>query len=143
MNTNRKSIRVFGCLKTIIQESWPYRKDSGDFINQISQIRNISEKTILVTSDVVGLYPSNAGNAGLKVLENALEKRKRKPIPTEKSINMAESMLKNNFFELNVSAKQQASETAVSAKCALPYTYIIMNEIDNEFLKIQERTPLV
>ena len=41
----------------------------------------------------------------LKALKNALEK----PISTKKLINMAKFVLKNNFFELNNSVKQQVS----------------------------------
>ena len=42
-------------LKTIMQESWSYIKDSADFINKISQIGDIPENVILVTADVVTL----------------------------------------------------------------------------------------
>ena len=59
-----------------------------------------------MTADVVGLYPSIPHKAGLQALKNALEKREQKHIPTEKLINMAEFVLKNNFFEFNGSAKQ-------------------------------------
>ena len=36
-------------LKTIMQESWSYIKDSTDFINRIGQIGDIPENAILVT----------------------------------------------------------------------------------------------
>ena len=64
-----------GHLKTIIQESWSYIKDSEDFVDKIGQISDITESPILVTADVVGLYPSIPHKAGLKALKNALEKR--------------------------------------------------------------------
>ena len=74
-------------LKTIMQESWSYIKDSEDFINK-------------VTADVVGLYPSIPHKAGLKAIKNALEKRKQKHISTEKVINMGELVLKNSLSVL-------------------------------------------
>ena len=80
-----------------MQESQSYIKDSTDFINKIGQIGDIPENAILVTADVVGLYPSIPHKAGLQALKNALEKREQKHIPTEKLINMAEFVLKNNF----------------------------------------------
>ena len=49
-------------------------------------------------ANVAGLYPSISHKVGLKALKNALEKREQKHIPTEKLINMAEFVLKNNFF---------------------------------------------
>ena len=74
-------------LKTIMQESWSYIKDSEDFINK-------------VTADVVGLYPSIPHKTGLKAIKNALEKRKQKHISTEKVINMGELVLKNSLSVL-------------------------------------------
>ena len=65
-------------LKTIMQESCRTKKkikDSVDFINKIGEIGDIPENVILVTADVVGLYPSIAHKAGLKALKNDLDKR--------------------------------------------------------------------
>ena len=87
-------------LKTIMQESWSYIKDSTDFINKIGQIGDIPENAILVTADVVGLYPSIPHKAGLKAIKNALEKRKQKHISTEKVMNMGELVLKNSLSVL-------------------------------------------
>ena len=64
-------------LKTIMQESWSYIKDSADFINKIGQICDIPENAILVTADVVGLYSSIPHKAGLQALKNALGNRKQ------------------------------------------------------------------
>ena len=80
-----------------MQESWSYIKDSADFINKIGQTGGIPENAILVTVNIVGLYPSIPHKAGLKAIKNAQDKRKQKHIPTEKLINMAELMLQNNF----------------------------------------------
>ena len=129
-----------------MQESWSYLKDSGDFINKIGQIGqsgDIPENAILVTADVVGLYPSIPHNARSKALKNALDKRKQKHIPTEKLISMAEFVLKNNFFEFNGSFKQQVSGVAIGTKCAPTYVCIYMDEVEIQFLKTQERTSLV
>ena len=102
-----------GHLKIIMQGSWSYIKDSGDFIKKMSQFRNIPENVMLVTANVVVLYPSIPYKAGLKALKNPLGKKEQKHIPTEKLINMEEFVLRNNFFELNVSVKQQVSATAI------------------------------
>ena len=57
-----------------MQSSWSYINDSVDFLRKIKQIRNLPEDSILVTADVVGLYPSIPRELGLKALEEALEK---------------------------------------------------------------------
>ena len=56
---------------------------------------------ILVTADVVGLYPSIPHNEGLEVLKKQLDNFYEKSIPTEDLVKMAEFVLKNNCFEFN------------------------------------------
>ena len=41
-------------LKTVMQESWSYIKNSADFINKIDRIADIPENDILLSADVVG-----------------------------------------------------------------------------------------
>ena len=103
-----------------MQETWSYIKDS-DFINKIGQTGDIPENANLVTAEVVGLYLSIPHKAGLKALKNALNKRKQKHAPTEKLINMAEFVLKNNFFEFNGSVKFQEHPLVQSV---LPFTTV-------------------
>ena len=45
-------------LKPVMQEGESYIKDTVDFLNKIKNINAIPENPILVTADVVGLYPS-------------------------------------------------------------------------------------
>ena len=61
-----------------MQKGWSYIKDSGDFIKKINNLDLIPENAILVTADVVGLYPSIPHEVGLRALREAL-----KTIPTE------------------------------------------------------------
>ena len=92
-------------LKPIMQRGKSYIKDSGDFINKIKSSKNIPEGAILVTADVAGLYPSILQETGLKALREALDNRENKQIPTENLLEMAEFVLKNNYFEFNVTVK--------------------------------------
>ena len=82
-----------------MQNSWSYLKDSGDFLKKMENIDSIPEDTLLVTADIVGLYPSIPHTAGLAALRDALDKREAKKIPTEDLVKMAEFVLKNNYFE--------------------------------------------
>ena len=52
-------------LKPVMQKGKSYIKESGDFINKLKSLLNIPEGVILVTADVVGLYPSIPHQAGL------------------------------------------------------------------------------
>ena len=94
-------------LKPVMQSSQSYIKDSGDFIKKIKNISTIPKDSILVTADVVGLYPSIPHEAGLKALEKALNNCTNKKVSTEYLVKMAKSVLKNNYFELNGKVKQQ------------------------------------
>ena len=65
-------------LKPVMQSSNSYNKDSGDFVSNIKNIHYIPSNSVLVTADVVGLYPSIPNDFGLKALKNSLDKRKTK-----------------------------------------------------------------
>ena len=84
-----------------MQESWSYIKDSNDFIKKVKNLKDIPQDALLVTADVVGLYPSIPHEAGLKALKEALDKRENRNIATNDVIRMAEFVLKNNYFEYN------------------------------------------
>ena len=109
----------------------------------MENIDSIPEDTLLVTADVVGLYPSIPHTAGLAALRDALDKREAKKIPTEDLVKMAEFVLKNNYFEFNGSIKQQLSGTAIGTKFAPPYACIFMDKLETNFLKTQTLQPLV
>ena len=74
----------------------------------IYNYKNISILPILVTADVVGLYPSILHQACLSTLKEALDNRSVKKISTENLVKMAfkfvlnKIVLKNNLFEFNL-----------------------------------------
>ena len=60
-------------LKSVMQEIRSYIKDSSDFIKKLKNIDHIPQDDIMVTADVVGLYPSIPHDAGLEALRKALD----------------------------------------------------------------------
>ena len=60
-------------LKPLMQRGWSNIKDPGDSIKK-TQNGSIPENAILVTADVVGLYPSIPPEVGLKALREILDK---------------------------------------------------------------------
>ena len=95
-----------------MQNGASYIKDSNDFMNKVKNI-DIPNNALLVTADVVGLYPGTPHKAGLKALRNALENRNYQKIPTENFIEMAEFLLKNNYSEFDSSAFQHILDTHI------------------------------
>ena len=126
-----------------MQSGWSYVKDSGDFIKKINNLHSIPQNAILMTANVVGLYPSIPHEVGLRALRESLDKRDEKTIPTEELLKMAEFLLKNNYFEFGNKIKQQISGTAIGTKFAPPYACIFMNDLETKFLEGQHLQPLV
>ena len=104
-----------------MQSIWLYIKDSEDILRKINQIENLPENSILVTGDVIGLYPSIPHELALEVLEEALEKRESKQISTDNVIKLAKFVLQNNYFEFNGEVKRQILGMAIGIKFAPPY----------------------
>ena len=80
-----------------MQNGASYIKDSNDFMNKVKNI-DILNDALLVTADVVGLYPSILHEVGLRALRNALENRNYKEIPTENLTKMAGVFFKKRLL---------------------------------------------
>ena len=93
-------------LQPVMKSGKFYVKDTGDFLEKIKSLGRIPEDAFLVTADVVGLYPSIPHDAGLKALYEKLEERSDKKVPSADLVEMAEFVLKNNFFEFDSRVKQ-------------------------------------
>ena len=126
-----------------MQSGRSYIKDPGHFLEKIKTLECISDNAILVTADVVGLYPSILHQAGLIALKEALDKSLSKKIPTDDLIKMAEFVLSNNFFEFNSVTFQQISVTAIGNTFAPPYACIYMDQVEQKFLAAQINQPLI
>ena len=88
-------------LQTIMKKGLSYIRNSGDFIDKICRMGSIPDNAILVTADVMALYPRISHDAGLKALREVLNKREQKKVPAEELVKMADFVLKNNFIEFN------------------------------------------
>ena len=63
-------------LMEVMQNS--YIKDSNDFMKKIKHLKIIPDNAILVTTDVLGLYPIIPHEVGLRALKEELSKGERK-----------------------------------------------------------------
>ena len=77
------------------------REQLREFENKPMQIGRLPDGAILVTIDVVGLYPHIPHEEGLLAIREALNKKISPDIPTERIVELAELVLKNNNFEFN------------------------------------------
>ena len=111
-------------LKPVMMEGKSYVKDTGHFLEKLRELGRVPENSILVTADVVGLYPSIPHNDGMQALHQKLENRQDKTISSEDLMAMTEFVLKNNYFEFNSDIYHQQSGTAIGTKFAPPYAWI-------------------
>ena len=92
-------------LKPVMREGMSYSKDSNDFMHKIRDLKDIPNDALLVTADVVALYPSILHEAGFQALKEVLECREDKKISSNDLVKMAAFVLKNNYFEFNREVK--------------------------------------
>ena len=88
-----------------MRSSMSYIKDTNEFLLKLKNLRKVPNNAILITADVVGLYPNIPHNEGLEVLKKRIDNFYEKSIPTEDLFKMAEFVLKNNYFEFKSNVK--------------------------------------
>ena len=60
-------------LQPIMKSGASYIKDTNDFLTKLKNLKKVPHNAILVTADVVGLYPRIPHNEGLEVLKKQLD----------------------------------------------------------------------
>ena len=88
-----------------MRSSMSYIKDTNEFLLKLKNLRKVPDNAILITANVVGLYPNIPHNEGLEVLKKRIDNFYEKSIPTEDLFKMAEFVLKNNYFEFKSNVK--------------------------------------
>ena len=86
-------------MKPVRQSSRSYIHDSGDFIKKTKNIGTTPTDSILVTADIVGLYPNIPHVERLKALQKALNNCANKKVSTEDLVKMTKFVPKNNHFK--------------------------------------------
>ena len=91
---------------------------------------------ILVTIDVVGLYPHIPHNEGLEAIRKILNTRTNQEIPTDDIVNLAELVLKNSNFEFDGKHFLQKHGTAIGMRMVPAYANIFMHELESQLLDL-------
>ena len=66
------------------------------------------------------VYPNIPKKEGLLLLKKALDKWRNKTVSTESLIELAELVLRNNYFEFNDRFKKQKESTAINLLPLMP-----------------------
>ena len=91
-------------LQPIAQKVNPFVKDTNHFLRKIKSLGQLPEGAILITIDVVCLYPNIPHEEGLVSLRKFLDARTEKKVTTEtllEKLFKTEIVLKNNIFQFN------------------------------------------
>ena len=111
------------------------------FFQNSKEQKKLPDDSIMVTIDVVGLYPSIPHDEGLAALRKALDKRTSKSVSTDPLCELTEIVLKNNIFEFNEKTCRQLRGTAIGTKMAPPYAILFLAELEEAFLQTCEYKP--
>ena len=130
-------------LKPIMLSEKSYKGETSDFLKRLKELSNVPQNSLLVTADVVGLYPGIPHQGRLEALSIKLAQREEIIIPTKDLCEMAWFVLKNNHFEFHSMIKQQVSGTAIGTKLGSLYVYIFMDRVEALFLEKEALETLV
>ena len=130
-------------LKPLVTAIPSYVKDTNDFLKKLQDVGTLPENAILVTLDVVGLYPHIPHDEGLEAIREALDIRSNPEIPTDVIVDLTELVLKNNNFEFNRKHYLQILGTAIGTKMAPAYANLFMDRLERKLLSRAQVQPLV
>ena len=80
---------------------------------------------------------------GLEHLRKQFNAFGNKSVLTEDLVKMSEFVLKNNYFEINLTFKHQISVTDIGTKFAPLYACIFLDYLEREFLKSEDIQPWI
>ena len=107
---SKKSTPVLSDIYLQQNDLMTHSSKSHNYMHALYYLDSIPENAILVTADVVGLYPIIPHEVGLRALREALDKRDGKTIPTEELSKKVEFVLKNNYFEFGNKKNSKSPE---------------------------------
>ena len=142
-NTPTEKISAFvdHQLKHLVPQIPSYVKDTNDFLAKLKDMERFPDGAILVTLDVVGLYPNIPHDEGLEALRRTLNERSNPVIPTDHIVDLAELVLKNNNFEFEGSHFLQKRGTAIGTRMAPAYANLFMHHLESQLLNLAPVKP--
>ena len=125
--TENISVIVDWFLKPLIQTIPSYVSDTKDFLQKLRTVGPKPDNALLVTLDVVALYPSIPIDRGLSALSLFLEEKHFDFKVRTGIVDLARLVLTLNFFEFNDVLYHQVSGTAIGTVMAVCYSIIYMH----------------
>ena len=129
-------------IKPLVPEIPSYIKDTKHFLQVLRDLGRLPEGAILVTADVVGLYPHISHEEGLTSMREALGRSGHSSIPTEDLVDLARIVLTSNNLTFNGKHYVQILGTAIETKMAPSYASIFMLKLESYLLEQAPTKPI-
>ena len=130
-------------LKSLVTKVPHILEDTSDFLTRITEIKDLPEAALLVSFDVVGLYPQIPNEESIDIMKEFLNQREVKDISTKSLCDLATIILKNNFFEINEEVYHQLLGTAIGTKFAPTYANLFMAGLEKKIFENTNFKPLL
>ena len=117
-----------------------FLRESFDFLDKLRSVGRFEDNVLLVTIDVVGLYPSIPHDDGINALSDFLDSHHYDRSVRDSICELAGLVLKRNIFEFNEQLYLQQSGTAFGTKMAPNFSNIFMHELEQKFFWLMFRT---
>ena len=130
-------------LQLLAKKVESYIKDTTHFIKKLQELGKLPINAILCTIDVVGLYPNIPHEEGLASIRKHLNNRENKEVTTDTLVELADIVLKNNYFQFLDKTFKQKRGTAVGTKFAPPYSILFMADLGKRFLSDIDLKPYI
>ena len=122
-------------LKSLIPNVPHILEDTRYFVNHIQNLSDLPKSSILVSFDVVGLYPHIPHKEGIEIMAEHLETREDKTVSTKSLCDLASIVLKENYFELSSKIYHQKLGTAIGTKFTPPYANLFMAGLEKRIFE--------
>ena len=101
-------------------------------MKNVKHLGQTSDRAILVTADVVSIYPNIPHKTVLETLRRKFidTSEMMSGMLTEDTVQITEFVLKKKFFEFNGEFKKQKSRTSIDTKFASPYACLFMDKVE-------------
>ena len=111
-------------LKPLAKKVESYIKDTNHFLKKLKELGSLPKNAILCTIDVVGLYPNIPHS----------DNRENKEVTTDTLVELADIVLKNNYFQFLEKTFKPKRGTAIGTKFAPPYSSLFMADLEKRLL---------
>jgi hypothetical protein len=140
--TEQISEILYFFLKPYLPAVTSYLKDAKDFLSNVRAIDQLPLDTLLVSLDVVSLYPSIPHDDGLSALSAFLGQQGLPHTVRQDLCALAKFVLTKNTFEFNSQVYLQVAGTAIGTRMDPTYAIIFMHMLETNILASATYKPL-